>query len=559
MYIDDLKTKLAARLGLSPDAFVYPPQAELGDLSIPLFTLSKERGMSPVDLAQSLTQELESNGLVEGIAEVKAAGPYLNFFVDSSYLAAAVISEIEKKADDYGNTTPGEERVMLEYSNANTHKEYHIGHLRNLFFGDAVSRILSSQGKTAIPVSYINDFGIHTAKTIWYWRHHPESIDKDNPGRSLGKCYTAAAQSLEDNKEAKEEVSQIMKGIESRQGEVYKLWQESRAWSISYFDSIYKHFNIKFEQIFYESDLIDDGLAIAKSWQDKGIIKESEGAIIADLNDDNLGVLPIIRSDGTALYPVADIALATKKFKDFNLDESIYIVDIRQSLYFKQLSKLLEKAGNDFKISHLSYDFVTLKSGMMASRSGNVITYDQIWQEAFSRAEQGVSSRHEDWSEKKIKEVADKIAIAALKFEMLKVSSDKVITFDIDEALRFEGYTAAYLQYSGARLSSIIRKAGKVEGKLDPKLLSNAKEKKILWHLAQYQEVLKKADLKRDPSFIARYLFELSQSFNDYYHEVPVLKAEASLVASRLALLGVVRQVLKNAFMILGFTYLEEM
>ncbi len=563
MYLFELKEKIASFLGVDPLDFVYPPLPELGDLSLPLFNLAKSQGKTPALLAQEQAEIIanlpESSDL---FLSVKAVGPYLNFFLaPASFLERAII-DIKQTGSNFGRSEVGRgQRVMLEYSNANTHKEYHVGHLRNLFYGDAVQRILQFNGYHAIPVSYINDFGIHVAKTLWNWQRHPEYAQTAGPkGKLLGDCYSTANQNIGDSQEAKAEVSATMKAIESRQGETYELWQETRKWSIAYFDEIYQRLGIKFEHIFYESEVIADGLKITEELLARGVLIKSQGAIIADLEAYGLGVLPIIRSDGTALYPVADLALAKLKFVDYKLQESVYVVDIRQGLYFKQLAKIFELAGEKFKISHLGYDFVTLKNGMMSSRSGNVITYDQLFAEALARAQKEVFSRHQDWSEEKIQAISEKLAIAALKFEMLKVSADKVITFDMNEALRFDGFTAAYLQYTGARLASLVRKSEIIKsGSLDYQLLAHPKELALALCLQRFPEIILKAGEQRDASVIARYLFELAQVFNDYYHEVPVLKAETPLAAARLALLASVRQVLENGFTLLGLSYLEEM
>ena len=548
-------------LEVAPTDFAYPPSADLGDLSLPLFAVAKTRGVNPVELAKELSASLKDSPTLVGIVKnVEAVGPYLNFYLDTSNLVSQVISEIEKAGIRYGESDNGhEETVMVEFSNANTHKEYHIGHLRNLFYGDTVSRLLRLNGYQTIPVSYINDFGIHTAKTLWNWRRNPEFAAQDGPkGRLLGECYARAAKELEGNEEAKAELAAVMKQIEGRSGEMYELWKETREWSISYLDEIYQRLGIKFENIFYESEEIDEGLQMVEEFLARGIFIRSQGAVIADLEEYGLGVLPIIRSDGTALYPAADLALARRKFQAYNLNESIYVVDIRQGLYFKQLAKIFELAGENFNITHLGYDFVTLKNGMMSSRTGNIITYAQIISEAYARSEKEVATRHEDWDEEKVKKTAEALTIAALKFEMLKISADKVITFDLEEALRFDGFTAAYLQYTGARISSILRKASE-SVKVDYSFLVHAKEHALALQLSQYQEVVIKAAGQRDPSIIARYLFELAQSFNDYYHEVNILKAEAAAAAARLGLLRAVKQVLANGFRTLGFTYLEEM
>ncbi len=568
MYWQELKNKLASQCGVEASDFVYPPQAELGDLSLSLFNQAKILKLKAPELAIKLKDVLENNqDLNKDIKEVRALGPYLNIFLNEAELAKETINEIQKKSIDFGKFRMKSKcNLMIEYSNGNTHKEYHIGHLRNLFFGASLTRLLSFVGHRVIPVSYINDFGIHVAKTLWAWKNSDEFkeqrekkeqiIDK---GRFLGTVYSVSSKELMANPEGKDQVSVIMKEIENRNGEYYKLWEETRRWSIDYFDKIYKNFNIHFDHIFYESEVIQEGIKLVDDLLEKKVLIKSQGAIVADLSLYGLGVLPVIRTDGTALYAAADLALADEKFKKYEIDESIYVVDVRQSLYFKQLAKIFDLAQSDYKISHLTYDFVTLKSGMMASRSGNIISYDDILSDAILRAKKEVSSRHDDWSEEKIKQTAESLAKSALSFEMLKVGREKVIVFDVEEALRFDGYTAAYLQYSGARLSSILRKSNDEIAQVDFSLLNKFKEKQILIQLQKFSESVCQAAEKRDPSLIARYLFELAQLFNDYYHSVSILKEEESLRKVRLSLITSIQIVLKNAFQLLGLDYLEEM
>lgn len=558
-HLEEIKNKLGAIFNCEPGSFICPPSSELGDLSLPMFELAKSRKMSPAILAQEKASEFKA---VDFIKEVKAVGPYLNFYLEPLSFVKESILEINNLKDSFGNNLSGNKGgIMIEYSNGNTHKEVHIGHLRNIAYGDAVYKILAANGYQAIPVSYINDFGIHTAKTIWNWQNNPEYQKSDAPkGYLLGKCYSEASLKIDNNPEAKEAVSKMMQEIESRQGEGYRLWQETRQWSIDYFNEVYADLGIKFQDTFYESDFIDEGLKLKDKLLGQGILKNSEGAVIADLQEYGLGILPVIRSDGTALYPVADLALASAKFNKYKLVESIYIVDVRQSLYFNQLFKLISLLGYKEKMTHLSYDFLTLKSGMMASRTGNVITYKELLSEAMSKSEAEIKKRHEDWSLERVKEVAKAISLSAIKFEMIKVSSDKVITFDMSEALRFEGFTAAYLQYTGARIVSLLKKNDDLEtDNLTLDRLVEKKEFNLTFKLQQYAEVIYKSGIERDPSIVARYLFELAQAFNDYYHEININKAEANTKLARLALIKNVKQVLENGFKILGVTYLSEM
>lgn len=562
--LTSVKNKITRELKLKKASFSYPPNSDLGDLSLACFELAKENKKNPAALAGELAEKLKnSSRLKKYFSDIKAAGPYLNFYIKSEYLANKVIREIKKKGEKYGANCSGRgRRIMIEFSNGNTHKEYHVGHLRNIAYGDAVNHLLNANGYKSIPVSFINDFGIFTAKTLWNWERNQKYKTSSEPkGYLLGKCYSESSRLLDEHPEYKEEVSQIMKAIESRQGKYYDLWAETRKWSIEYFASIYQELEVKFEHTFYESEYTDAGLKLVNELLAAGQLVKSQGAIIANLEQYGLSVLPIIRTDGTALYPVADFALAQAKFKKYKIKESLYVIDVRQSLYFQQLAKIFELMGYKQKIKHLSYDFVTLPEGMMASRTGNVITYESLKNKIWEKLIIETKKRHEDWIDSRVEQAALSLAISTMKFEMLKVSADKIIVFDINNALRFDGFTACYLQYGYARLKSVIRKepVKLFNWRVDLKELKEVREKGLLLKLAQYQEVVKLAGEKYNPSEVAKYLFELVQLSNDYYHEVPILKAESKTRQARLSLIKAITQVLNNGFNLLGMPVIEEM
>lgn len=598
--LDKIKKRITAIINeilskkiVKSDDLTQPPQPDFGDLSLACFSLAKELGQTPVEIAKQLVSEIR---IQPPLAGLKAVGPYVNFILDKVKLGRSVIEEAIKLGEDYGANKSGRKRrVMIEYSNANTHKEYHVGHLRNLCLGDAVSRILAANGWQVIPVSYINDFGIHVAKTLWAYQqfYHNKTLPK-NKGYFLGQVYARAVAEMEKDPLAKEKVTFLMRKIESRLGPEYQLWQKTRKWSLESMERVYQEMGIKFSHTFYESEFIEAGRRLVEKLYQKGFLKKSEGAIIADLSQYNLGVLVFLRSDGTALYPVADIPLAVAKFKKFKLNRSIYVVDTRQSLYFKQLFKILEllkPLGNKkMDLVHLGYEFVKLPTGMMSSRTGNIIAYEDLREQVFNRALAETKKRHQDWSKKKQSEVAVALTQAAIKFEMIKVSASQVITFDINQALRFDGFTAAYLQYTYARIGSIIKKynanlrmyapqhpRGKnATNKKDAKgeevdwwlknlrlikfdKLEENKEHKLVLKIAQYPSIVARAGKKYEPAEIAKYLFSLAQAVNDYYHTTPILKAEDETRLARLVLVVAVRQVLANGLALLGIEVVEEM
>jgi arginyl-tRNA synthetase len=547
---------------------VYPPNSGLGDLSLPCFQIAKELGKNPPEVSSELVRLFSE---VPEIAGVRAMGPYINFTLQQENLAEIILPEISVQKDRYGYNETGEnKRVMIEFANLNTHKEFHVGHLRNITFGDSIAKILKANGFKTIPVSYINDFGIHVAKTIW-WTFHPDNLNAKEflkhdstpevKGSFLGQMYVAACKREESDQIAKGAISFVMKKIESRQGEEYELWQTTREWSIEQFKKVYKNLNIDIFHTFYESEVIDRGREMVDELIAKGILMKSNGAVIADLEKYNLGVLVFLRSDGTSAYPVADLELSLIKFKQYNIDKSIYVVDVRQSLYFKQLFKILNLLGYQQEMVHLGHDFVKLSTGMMSSRTGNVITYEDLYNQLFDKAKKETIERHADWDLEKVELVANVLAISAIKFEMIKVGMDQIITFDINKALSFSGYTAAYIQYTCARINSILSKpeAGTRHLSIDYSKLNEDKEKDLLLSLAKYPEAVARASVKYDPSEIAKYIFELAQIFNDYYHSVPVLKADDDVKTARLSLLLAINQVLENGLELLGIKAIKEM
>lgn len=557
-------TKKILGVEITAEDFVVPPQNNLGDLSLPCFSLSKTLNKSPKEIAEEISKNFQHRF----ITKIEAIGPYANFIL-SQLALGEILDNFQKTKSSFGFNKSGQkQRVMIEYSNANTHKEYHVGHLRNIVFGEAVNKILAANGYEVIPVSYINDFGIHTAKTLW-WLYHEHNHEAKaimsqgvtNKGYFLGSQYTEASQRITGDETLKNEVAGIMKQIESRRGEMYKLWKQTRSWSLKQFAEIYKELNVKFKATFYENEFLEPGLKMVKALEAKGILIKSEGALIANLEKYNLGVLVVLRSDGTALYPVADLPLAITKIKRYKLAQSLYVVDVRQGLYFKQLFKLLELLGYDIKFEHLPYEFVKLPTGMMSSRTGNIIAYEDLKNEALQKAREEIIKRHAAWSKKQINTAAHVIAFGALKFEMIKVSASKQITFEINQALRFDGNTSAYLQYTYARLRSIARKAGKnLKVKNNEwQELTEIKERNLIVKLAKFPEVVLVAGQKKDPAEIAKYLFELAQLTNDYYHAVPVLKADKATGAARLALLNNLAYLIKQGLSLLGIEVVEEM
>jgi arginyl-tRNA synthetase len=551
------------KIKIKPEDLETPPSAEMGDFGMPCFNLAKEMKKSPVAVAKELAGQIKPLGL---IVNIKAVGPYLNFWINSAKVAGLVIAEISKKKNKYGQSKIGKsEKVMIEFSQPNTHKELHIGHFRNICLGSALVNIYKNCGYKVVSANYIGDTGAHVAKTLWYLQNYVNQTDyphgKRELGEFLGQSYTNAVAKITDNPEFKEQAQEILKKMEDGDKDLNNLWQQTRQWSLDLFMEVYKELGVKFDVIFFESEEEKPGQKMVPKLLKFPFIRKSEGAIIADLEKYNLGVLVLLRKDGTALYGIKDLPLAIKKFKKYRIKKSLYVMDTRQAQYLKQIFKILELMGFKKDMIHVPYEFVQLKSGIISSRTGNVVTYDEVKRAGLNHAMAETKKRHADWDEDKIADVSQKIVFAGLKFGMLKNGNDKIITFDLEESLDTQGLTGPYLQYTLARINSILKKIEPVskDVKADYKNLATNIEKTLIKDLIKFGEISADTVRVNDPSVLAQYLFNLAQNFNAFYHELPVLKAEPKIMMVRLELIGAVKQVLTNGMELLGIPILEEM
>lgn len=537
--------------------FVVPPNPEMGDIALPCFALAKKMGKSSVLIAQEIAEKMiTTTETVRGISldATRAEGPYVNFVIDVTGFGVELTKEMD---GSYGMDHAKANSILFEYSQPNTHKAFHIGHLRNVLLGASLINLFKVAGHTVKGVTYVNDVGTHVAQCLWAFvtLHNSQAPAKER-GRWLGTVYAEAANAVAQNPELKSEVQEILKKLEAHDPEFEALWKETREWSLDGFDAIYNKLGVHFDGRYFESDVRGRGHQMVEELLERGLAKISEGATIMDLSEYGLDVLVIRKSDGTGLYSTSDLGLAEAKAQE-DWDESVVITDIRQSLYFKQLFKTLELYGIERPQRHIGYEFVTLKQGQMSSRKGNVVLFEDFFDEVCEAAHEETKTRHPDWTAKKIKETGEKIALAAIKFGMLKVKPSAVITFDPTEALAFDGFNGPYVLYTFARIQSILKKAG--EQKEGTSLMFGASEKSLLSKLAWYPEMVRAAVVAEDPSVICKTLFELCQQFGSYYEHNYVLSEDQNERAGRVALVASVAQVLENGLKLLGITPVNEM
>ena len=621
-------------------------------------------------------------------AQVEAVNGYVNIIYDTNHFSNDVVQAAIAQGPDYGRGAPKTDKVMVEFSQPNTHKAFHVGHLRNVALGDALCRILRFAGYDVLAANYIGDIGLHVIKTLWcYLRFHQgEEPPREQRGRWLGEIYAEADRRLEYrqdvvdllNELAKEDpvfvqaidrmlkelwrthkvgedvaylLGQIAHGreikpdafydeqtivrfwpivgkqleheladarAEAEQGlngesqvsladleeryerwkrlastidwwphvpewqkevretfqrwerkdpEFVALWEETRAWSMEEFHRIYDELGVQFDVWFYESEMEDEGRAIVQELLERGIAEVSEGVPVVKI-DEKLGLeretyrtLPILRSDGTTLYSTKDLALTKRKFEHYGIDRAIWVVDVRQSLYLQQIFKIMELWGFEqaSKCYHLAYETVMLPTGAMSSRSGNVVLYEDIARQVLERALEIIEEKNPSLPADLKVEVARQVGLGSLKYGMLSRDSNRVIVFDIEEALSFDGHAAPYIQYAHARACRILEKVDSLPA--GPYTFTDLvpEEIELIAQLAALPDEVERAAEEYKPLIIANYVYELARRFNDFYHACPVLQAEEPKHSARLALVAATRQALANGLNLLGIAAPEVM
>jgi arginyl-tRNA synthetase len=554
----ELKTAVGSGFSPSIDDLTIPPDSKMGDIAFPCFELAKNVKKNPVQIATELAAKI---GPKEFISDVRAAGPYVNFTLSPLFLST-VLSEIENQENDYGRSLIGvNKRILIEFANLNTHKDVHVGHLRNLFLGQMLVNVLQTNGYDVIPVAYINDLGAHVAKSVWAISrfHKDEEVPKEERIDFLRKVYIEATKAIEENPTYKEEVAETFRNLEEQTGPEVKVWKETWRWSVDFLESVYNELGLKLEKWYFESDLIGKTKKLIDELIKNGIVVESEGAWIVDLEKEKLGVNLLVKSDGTLLYNAKDLGLAMKKEEDYHPTKSIYVVDARQSHALAQLFATLARMNFDRELYHLPYDFVTLAEGVMASRTGNVIVYETFRDRLLTQARRGAKERHPDWSEKQIDATSRAVAFSAMRFGMLRQDVEKKIVFDFDEALSFEGFSGPYILYTYARIQSLFKKAGKTKESMDAGKLTLQIEHQLLVHLSKYPEVLFEISQSYRLSLLAHYLFDLCQLYSTFYDKAPILKADEAVRNARFGLTRGVEQALENGLGIMGIAPVDEM
>lgn len=552
-----LAQQLKKELSAIAPLIEIPHDTNNGDYAFPCFTLAKEIKKNPVEIAKELASQLKLSNELE---KIEAKGPYLNFFANRSLLAQQTLKTILKEKDKYGSKKKkNTENVVIEFSQANTHKAFHIGHVRGTSLGESLARIASFSGDKVTRANYQGDTGMHVAKWLWCYQtfHKNEPLKQDEGW--IASLYVEAVKRLSEHPEDEQKVVALNHALESRADKtLITLWKKTRKLSLDAFESIYQDLGTRFDVYFFESEVEARGKEISGELVKKGIAELSEGATIVRLEQDNLGVWVLLRKDDTVLYSAKDLALAERKFNEFKVDRSVYVVGAAQRHHFMQLFTTLRRMQfkQAAKCTYVPVSEVRLPWGKMSSRTGDNVLYSDFKKEIIEYAQQEIKKRHPSISPEDLTKRALGIAIAAIKYDMLKQDVNKSLIFNKEESLKFEGDTGPYLLYTYARAQSILTKAKKSH--VPPKLPAlTEKEKQLVVQLTKFPNVVQAAYASFAPNLIANYAYHLAQAFNEFYHSHPVIDSKEE--AFRLQLVTTFCVVFKNALSLLGIPVLKKM
>ncbi|HFI0938092.1 TPA: arginine--tRNA ligase [Streptococcus suis] len=533
-----------------------PKSSEMGDIAFPAFSLAKVERKAPQAIAADIVEKLDTTGF----ENVVATGPYVNFFLDKAAISHQVLTDVITEKDQYGQLNIGQGRnVTIDMSSPNIAKPFSVGHLRSTVIGDALANIHEKLGYKPIRINHLGDWGKQFGMLIVAYKLWGDkaAVEAD-PISELLKLYVRINAEAEEKPELDEEARQWFKKLEDGDPEAHELWQWFRDESLVEFNRIYDKLGVTFDsyngEAFY-NDKMDEGIQIL---EEKGLLQESKGARIVDLESYNLPPALIMKTDGATLYITRDMATAMYRKRTYDFVKSIYVVGQEQINHFKQLKAVLKEMDFDWSddMTHVTFGLVTKDKKKLSTRKGNIILLEPTLDEAISRALTQIEAKNPDLENKE--EVAHAVGVGAVKFYDLKTDRDNGYDFDLEAMVSFEGETGPYVQYAYARIQSILRKANFVPSAENDYKLADTESWDIIKHIQNFSNVVERAGDKFDPSLIAKYAINLAQAFNKYYAHTRILD-ESPERDSRLALAYATGLVLKEALRLLGVKAPEKM
>lgn len=512
-------------------------------------------------------------GTPQGFDRVEAVKGYLNLYFTPGEYTQRVVDDVLANGPRFGCAEARGETVMVEYSQPNTHKAFHVGHLRNVILGIAVANILEAAGFKAVRVNYPGDVGLHVIQWMWNYlkRHAGEEAPVKDRTRWMGDLYAEAVRHYFDDPGAQDEVKDMFLRWDQQDAEMVALWRKTRQWSLDGFNEVYAILGARFDRYYFPSEMEQTGKAFVQKLIDQGLATDDRpgNPVVVKLDEylglkeDKYRVLVVLRSNSTSLYATWDLPLAVKKFEDYPLARSIYVIDVRQALYFQQIFKTIELMGYSWadRCYHMAYEIVNLPGNVtMSSREGTVVLFEDLVREAVRRAILIVEEKNPSLPPDLKQSIGQMVALGAIKYPMLSRDNSKVATFDWEAALDFNGQAAPYIQYAHVRANSILRKLdGEMPESLIPTYALEKTEIVLVDMISRLPKEVQRSAADLKPLYIANLAFDIAQAFNDFYNTCPVLQAEPEVRANRLRLVAAARQAIANSLGLLGIPVPEVM
>ena len=551
---------LARETGLDANELFYkietPPDRKMGDYAFPTFMLAKTMRKNPAVIAQELKEKLSD---VEGVREIAVAGPYLNFFIDTTALAENVLKAVLEEGDRFGSSDIGKGKTtIVEYSSPNIAKPFHIGHIRTTIIGDSIKRIYKHLGYNVEAINHLGDYGTQFGMMIEaYKRWGDDDVIEKNPIPELVKLYVRINQEAETNKELLDNSREWFRKLESGDEEAVALWQWFRDLSLDEFKRVYDMLDVEFDSYRGESYYSDLMLKAVDEIKAKGLLVEDQGAQIINLDKYNLPPAIIIKSDGSTIYLTRDIATAIFRKDTYDFYKNIYVVGSQQNLHFQQLKAILKEMGYDWADDciHVPFGMVSLPEGTLSTRRGKVVYLEDVLNRATEKVDDILREREEKngYTMENREELARQVGIGAVKFQELFNQRIKDYVVDWDRTLSFDGETGPYVQYTHARMHSLLEKGAFDPAKsVDVKALTLDDEKELLQQLYGFNQVIVDSHEKYEPYLVTRYITECAKTFNKYYTNTPILVEDDDIKNARLLLVYGVKNMIKIGLNLLG-------
>ncbi len=515
-----------------------PPNKDMGDFAFPCFKLAKVFRKAPNMIAAELSEKIEAKGVISNVTPL---GGYINFFVNKSQLAETVIKDVLTKKEKYGHSDLGKDKtIVIDFSSPNIAKPFHIGHIRTTVIGNALYKIYDSQGYNTVRINHLGDYGTQFGKLIVAFKlwGNKEAVEA-NPIPELLKLYIQFHDEAERHPEMEDEARAWFTKLENGDKEAKELWQWFRDESLKEFARVYDLLDIEFDsyngESFY-SDKMDRVIDIIK---DKGLLQESQGTNIVDLEEYNMPPALITKNDGSTLYMTRDLAAALYRKENYDFEKCIYVVGSQQSLHFQQLFKVLELVGFEWAkdMVHVPFGMVALEEGTMSTRKGRVVFLEDVLKQAIEKTKETMLTKNPNALN--VDEIAKQVGVGAVVFQELSNSRIKDYTFSWSRTLSFEGETGPYVQYTHARCCAVLRKAEEeVTTDINYELLNDVDSAEVLKVIASFNKTILNAMRKNEPHIITRFVLDLAQAFNKFYHDNSILVEDAELRKARLALVA---------------------